>query len=109
MADLFDNSTDRAFEPFFTEEMAIEMKNGKRQTVRCFVASDITGDPISDELMDTQRKGIAISFKKSDWLYIANITRGDKIYRAFNNKTYSVEEVQDDFAMGFIIKAREMK
>lgn len=108
MRDPFEGN-EKAFDPMFTEDIVINTKDGKTQTLKCFVADDITADPMSDDLMDTQMKGIAVSFNRGDWAFIGSMTRGDKLYRAKNNKHYIVSEVLDDLAMGFIIKAREIK
>lgn len=88
--------------------MVIDTKDGKKQTINCVVTEDITQEPLDENMMDTEQKAISISFRRCDWYYINNITRGDKIYRPCQNKWYSVTDVLDDFALGFIVKAREI-
>ena len=93
---------------FFDEEMVIDTKDGKKQTVNCVVMDDITQEPLDENMLDTESTGISITFRRSDWYYIGNIMRGDKIYRPQFNKWYSVTDVLNDFALGFIVKAREI-
>lgn len=107
---LFDN-TDKAFEPFYDEDIVVELKGGELVTVKACVTTDGTLDPMSDEMMDTQEQGISLTFKRDDWPALANIKRGDKITRTMWNgqmKRYSVSDVKEDFALGWICIAKEV-
>lgn len=62
-------------------------------------------------MMDTESQGITLAFRREDWPLLGSIKRGDKITRTLWNgqpKTYAVQEVKEDFALGFIVRAREV-
>ena len=44
-----------AFDPFYDEEIVVEMKGGQRVTVKACVSTDNTVSPIAEEMMDTEK------------------------------------------------------
>ena len=100
-----------AFEPMFDEEISI---SGKRTDVdintslKCIVFSDMTGEAFSDNSVNTEREDITISVQPDSFGYVQKLKRGDSIFRSFNNKQYKIQEVKNDVALGWIIKAREV-
>jgi len=100
----------KAFEPFYDEELVVTTKGGQRQTVKAFVAIDNTADAIADEMLDTEEEQIAISFNRSNWDFLGDLKRGDTIERTCHGaqKKYSVQEVKNDFALGFIVIAKSV-
>ncbi len=108
MENPFDN-IENAFEPFFNETVMVGLKGSALpQTVKAFVATDNTADPLSDEMLETECDAISVVIRKSDWQSISRIKRGDYIARTNPAKTYNVTGVQEDFALGFVIHARTM-
>ena len=73
------------------------------------VMTDNNGDPLSEDLVDSSREDISIVACKSDWAFVKALERGDKLTRVCVGKNYVVQEVVEDFAMGFVIKARQAK
>ena len=62
-------------------------------------------------MMDTESQGITLAFRREDWPLLGSIKRGDKITRTLWNgqpKTYAVQEVKEDFSMGFLVMAKEV-
>lgn len=112
MGKLFDETTEEAFaDPFYDEDVVVEMKRGEKTTVKACVMTDNTLDPMSDEMLDTEQKGINLTFRREDFPYIGNIKRGDRITRTILNgqqKSYTVSEVKDDMAFGFVVSAKEV-
>ena len=105
------NNNEKAFAPMFTESIQITGKRDTHtpnETLDCVIFSDTTGDPLSDQSINTEREDITISVSPSDWGYVQKIKRGDTIFRPFNGKKYKVSEVKNDIAIGWIIKAREV-
>ena len=103
---------DKAFEPMYDEPILIRHTEGGKpveQTLMCIVFSDMTGEPISGEAMDTDREDITISFRKRDWGFIQGLKRGDKVARATTTgKTYAVKEAKYDAVMGWVLTARSV-
>lgn len=96
---------------FFDEDIVVELKRGQRIPVKACVTTDNTLDPMSEEMIDTESQGITLAFRREDWPLLGNIKRGDKITRTIWNgqpKTYAVQEVKEDFSMGFLVIAKEV-
>ena len=99
---------DRAFEPMYEESVVIRHGTDE-QTISCIVYSDMTGEPVTDSAMDTEREDINISCRKNDWAFVQALRRGDKVIRtATNGKTYTVQSVKYDSVMGWVIAARSI-
>lgn len=102
------NINDRAFEPMYEESVVIRHGTDE-QTINCIVYSDMTGEPVTDAAIDTEREDINISCRKHDWTFIQSLKRGDKVIRtATNGKTYTVQSVKYDSIMGWVITARSL-
>ena len=106
------NEAEKAFDDFYEEEIVVETKGGHQQTVKALVGADNTIDPVSDEMLDTDQQLIQLTFKQSDWAFLGDIKRGDKIYRyalpSRQKQAYAVQDVVQDFVFGFVVKAREL-
>lgn len=105
-------SNEKAYCPMFDEDVSIK---GKRQdgleintTLKCIVFVDETGDPLSESAISTDREDVTITFEPSCWGYVQKLRRGDILFRPFNQKSYSVQSVIQDFVMGWIVKARQI-
>lgn len=70
---------EKAFDPFYEEDAIVELKGGQKQTVKVLVMTDNTADPTVEEMLDTDEESIAVTFRKQDWAYLADIKRGDRI------------------------------
>lgn len=81
----------------------------KRQTITCAVFTDQTGDAYASGSMDTEREDIGVNCRKSDWAFVSQLRRGDRLERPFVNKTYCVSEVVRDSLAGLVIRAREAR
>lgn len=104
-------NTDNAFDPFFTEYVKVTLKSGECQTLKVALFDDIEGDPLGEEgSMDTTRKDIQINARQEDWHFVEKMARGDLVEIPTNSKgaKYRVQTVKNDFALGIIIKAREI-
>ena len=99
---------DRAFCPFFDESITIKTKDGTTGIfeVSCFV--DGTADPLTDDMIDTEREDITFLFRKSDWSFVKNLQRGASIHRVANGKKYAVSQAKLDNALGWVVTAREI-
>lgn len=100
-----------AFDPFYDEDIVVELKGGQRVTVKACVSTDNTVSPIAEEMMDTEKQSISVCFRRCDWPMLGSIKRGDKIMRTLWNgqpQTYSVSEVRQDFALGWQVIANEV-
>lgn len=105
------NDADPCFNPFYDENVVVELKGGERVTVKACVTTDNTVDPLSDDMVDTESQGITLTFRAQDWPILGNIKRGDKVTRTLWNgqlKNYSVGQVKEDWALGFLVVAREV-
>lgn len=105
------NIDDRAFAPMYDTAVIISCtRDGKEisQTVRCFVSSDVTGEPIADEMLDTDRKDLNFSFARRDWAFLKMVRRGDKVKRQglLGEAVYTVQDVIEDDVLGIVIKGR---
>ena len=99
--------TDGAFLPFFDETITIESKNGSSGTFKCCVFTDGTADPLTEDMMETDREDINIVFRKCDWPFVKGLVRGDQIMRERNGKKYAVSQAKMDNALGWVVAARE--
>lgn len=99
------------FDPMYDEEITITGNRTEvdiNQSLKVIIFSDITGDGLSDSSINTEREDIVIQIQPSDYGYIQKIKRGDSIFRPFNHKNYKVQDLKNDIAVGWIIKAREV-
>lgn len=103
--------SEKAFEPMFDESVIISCtRDGHetKQTVKCFVSSAATGDPIADEMLDTERVDLNFSFSRRDWAFLKTVMRGDKVtrYGLVGATEYIVQDVVEDDVLGIVITAR---
>lgn len=103
-------NTDSAFSIFYDEPVSISCKhNGKniKQTINCCVFSGTTGEPISDEQFETDRKDLNFICDRKDYKYVTMLTRGDTIERLKNTKykRFQVQDIIEDETMGLVIVA----
>lgn len=100
---------DKAFAPFFTEKISVKTNDGKRTSVlNVSVFTDGTSDPLTTDMMETEREDMTFVFNKKDWPFVKELQRGATIRRMMNSKEYSVSEAKFDEALGWIVTAREM-
>lgn len=97
---------DKAFEPFWIDMIIATLKNGETQTLPCCVFDDVEGEPLVDNMMDTDRRDILIMARDADWCFIKRMKRGDEL--TYNNEKYSVKEAKNDSALGIIVRARQV-
>lgn len=100
---------DSAFDVFYDEQIVVECKDGRKQTLQACVMTDNTGDPLSEELVDSEREDLNIVARRCDWAFVQTLARGDKAIRLCTNKKYVVQEVVEDFVMGLVVKVRQTK
>lgn len=99
---------DKAFLPFYTDAVAVKTADGRLTTLHVSVFQDATGDPLSEGAMETDRRDLAIVCLERDWPWVKrNVKRGDELTHAATGRRYKVSEVEDDFAVGKVIRARE--
>lgn len=96
-----------AFEVFFDEQATVTTTDGKRTTFEVCVFTDGTADPLTDDMMESDRVDVSFVFKKKDWAFVQKLTRGATIRRLRSNKDYSVSEAKYDTALGWIVNSRE--
>ena len=91
----------------FDEEITIR-SGDKSTSVPCVVFSDVTGDVLSDDAIQTGRMDISIIVRNSDWTYLGNLNIGDIIERIVNGKVveYRISDFVEDMTMGKRILAR---
>ena len=73
---------DDAFRPMFTESIVLSgiRENGTfKQTIEAAVFTDMTGDAMTDEAIDTDREDINICCNKSDYAFVQKLLRGDTV------------------------------
>lgn len=100
---------DQAFLPFFDSAFAVTTKDGRKTTIRASLFADMTGDPFSEGAMETGRKDIVLVCREEDWPWIkANVSRGDRLVSDGSAAEYRVSQVEDDFTVGKIIRARSI-
>lgn len=96
----------------FTESIVISgRRDGKefRQTISAAVFTDMTGDPLAEEAVDTDREDINITCSRSDWAFVQKLLRGDLVERTeTNGLKYRVKTVKNDSVMGWVIQARSI-
>lgn len=98
--------TDNAFEVFYDERVVIT-HGGMRTTLDVCIFTDMTGDALDDNAMDTDRQDILVVFKVVDWPYMSNLVRGDMIERTeANGVKYRIQETKYDAVMGWVVRAR---
>lgn len=101
---------DSAFDVFYDEQILVECKDGRKQTLTACVFTDNTGDVLAQDMIDTDREDISIAVRREDWALLQNIEIQDSIHRIVNGKCvkYKVSDVLDDYSMGKVVKARSV-
>lgn len=97
----------RAYEPMFDEHASIKTPDGKTTTFEVAVFTDGIGDPLTDDMMDTEREDVTFVFKKADWSFVKNLTRGTIVTRCSYDKEYAISEAKLDNCFGWVVTARE--
>lgn len=88
--------SDNAFDAFFDESIVVTSPDGKtRLTLPVAPFTNNTGDPLSEDMMDTERLDMSFVFRRKDFPRIKTLTRGWKIERP-GGKTYVVSRVVTD-------------
>lgn len=99
---------EKAFGAFYDEHVVIT-HGGERQTVPVCVFTDMTGDPLSDADMDTDREDLYLVFPERFWSYVSKLVRGDSVERtAENGVAYRVQEPRHDALMGWCLRVRSV-
>lgn len=100
--------TDKAFEQMFDESVVLT-HGSKTNTIKAAVFTDMTGDSITDDNMDTDREDIYLVCGRKDWPFVQKLKRGDKVTRTdYNGLEYKVTSVKNDVIMGWCIYARSV-
>lgn len=98
---------EKAFAPMFGETLEVETQDGKRTSIQAAVFTDGTGDPFSEDMLETDREDVTMVFMKKDWPFVRRLKRGDVVRRLdFNGVSYSVSEAKLDNCLGWCLKAR---
>ena len=98
---------DCAFAPMFDETVAFITPDSKKTSMRAAVFTDGMGDPVSDDMLDTEREDLTFVFCKKDWPFVKNVKRGTTLVRCnYNGLEYAVSEAKLDNCLGWCIKAR---
>jgi len=105
MKDPFEN-IDIAMEPFWTDTIIATLKTGEAQTLAVSVFDDVEDEPMTDTMMDTDRRRILVMARDADWAFIQKMKRGDTL--SYANETYCAIEVKNDPQIGIVIRARQM-
>lgn len=103
------DNIDAAFDAFYDQHIAVEAKRPDstlRQTLKVVVFNSMTGDVVSDEAIDTERRDIDISFKRGDWGFASSLRRGDSV--KYGKRKYKVLSVEEDDMFGVVAHAREV-
>lgn len=98
---------DRAFVPMFDENVAIKTHDGNKTTLKAAIFVDGMADPLTDDMMDTEREDMTFVFAKKDWAFVKTLKRGATITRCSDRKQYSISDVKLDNCFGWCITARE--
>lgn len=99
--------SDAAFMPMFDEHASVKTPDGKETTFEVAVFVDGMADPMSDDMIDTDREDVTFVFKRQDWPFVKKLTRGATITRCVNDKIYAVSEAKLDNCFGWCVTARE--
>lgn len=91
----------------FDEHVSIETPDGKKTTFEVAVFTDGIADPLTDDMMDTDREDVTFVFKKQDWPFVKTLKRGAVVTRCSCDKSYSVSEAKLDNCFGWVVTARE--
>lgn len=102
----WDNIDSDAYAPMMDETISIKTTDGKTTSLRCAVFSLGMGDPLSEDMLDTEREDITLVFSKCDWPFIQTLKRGATITRPMYSKTYSISESKLDECLGWTVTAR---
>lgn len=97
----------RAYAPMFDEYASIKTPDGKTTTFEVAVFTDGIADPLTDDMMDTDREDVTFVFKKKDWPFVKNLTRGTIVTRCTYDKQYAISEAKLDNCFGWCVTARE--
>lgn len=100
------DNTDAAFAPFFDKEAIATTKAGETQTIIVSVFAEGEDETLTDEMMDTTRNAIQLLARRADWWFVKKLARGDKL--TLDEMEYTISEIRHDFAMGMVIKARQV-
>lgn len=68
---------------------------------------DGMGDPVSDDMLDTEREDVTFVFAKKDWPFVKTLKRGATIRRGDVGTEYAVSESKLDNCLGWCVKARQ--
>lgn len=105
-------NNDNAFKEMYDESIVISGTRPTetfKQTIETSVFVDLTGDPTSDDMMDTSFEQIHVCCKVKDLAFLLKLQRGDMIERtAYNGIKYKIQEVKHDQVMGWVITARSI-
>lgn len=103
---------DAAFAPLYNEMVKVHASRGAQtlsQTLTVCVMACGTDEPYSEGAVDTQREALAFIFCEGDWRYVSELRRGDTITRYNPERTYRVEAVKRDDALGVVVEARSVE
>lgn len=100
---------DNAFEPMYTEVVNVSAPRKDttlRQTLKCCIFTDGTGETLYEGSTETDREDIMVVTRKGDWKFVQSLQTGDEIKRLSNDITYTISDVKKDAFWGWIITAR---
>ena len=87
--------------------MAVKTNEGKRTSLQAAIFTDGMADPMSDDMLDTEREDVTFVFAKKDWPFVQTLKRGATVTRCCTNKTYAISDVKLDECFGWCVTARQ--
>lgn len=98
---------DGAFCPMFDEDVAVVTHDGRKTSLKAALFTDGMGDPVSDDMLDTEREDVTFVFAKKDWPFVKTLKRGATIRCGDVGTEYAVSESKLDNCLGWCVKARQ--
>lgn len=94
-----------------TETVSVWPQQGATppQAFNVCVMASASAEPFSESAIDSQREALAFIFCEDDWRSIQLPRRGDTIKRSNPTRTYRIESVKRDDALGIVIEARSVE
>ena len=100
---------DNAFEPMYTESVSVSAPRKDttlRQTLKCCIFADGTGETLYDGNTETNREDIMLVTRKGDWKFVQSLQTGDTLNVLSTDLKYVISDVKKDVFWGWIITAR---
>lgn len=79
------------------------------QAFKVCVLASATAEPFSESAIDSTREALAFVFCEEDWRSVRLLRRGDTIARRQPPRSYRIESVKRDDALGIVVEARSVE